>query len=88
MELVREGDLPKKDTKIVRDGISSGGILKGKYGKEKRRLYMQFFGAHYIFSVQPGLCHKERWLEHDVNHHHLVLWSEWELYVHCINIYV
>jgi hypothetical protein len=33
MELVREGDLPNKGTKIVKDGISSG--VKGKYWNEK-----------------------------------------------------
>jgi hypothetical protein len=49
---------------------------------------MQFFGARYVFSVQPGSCYKGKWLELDPNHHHLVLWSEWELYVHCVLIFM
>jgi hypothetical protein len=37
MELVREEGLPKKDTKFVRDGILSGGILKEKHWGKKRK---------------------------------------------------
>jgi hypothetical protein len=39
-------------------------FLKGNTTKKKRLLFIQLFGAFYIFNLQPGLCYKDRLQEH------------------------